>query len=101
MKIFAFILSIIILGLTASPCIDKPVNNELQKTELSQNNTNNHSNDSDHCSPFCNCQCCQTNCYVANISVNAPAIALEIRYNEDSNNFQSIDLFDFLIPPKA
>ena len=35
MKIFAYILSIFILVLTAIPCADKPQDNTLQKVELS------------------------------------------------------------------
>ena len=58
MKIFAFILSLYILVLTAIPCIDETQDNTLHKIELSQNTTGNHQNDTDHCSPFCVCYCC-------------------------------------------
>ncbi len=100
MKIFAYILSIFILVLTAIPCADKPQDNTLQKVELS-NTTSNHPSDFDHCTPFCTCQCCQTNIYFPSISAPFTAVGLEISYNEYSPTFQSIELFDFLIPPKS
>jgi hypothetical protein len=58
MKALAVILSVYILVLTAIPCLDLPKNDILQKVELSQNTTDNHQNDGDHCSPFCVCNCC-------------------------------------------
>lgn len=43
--------------LTAIPCIDVHSDNLLSKVET-QNTSNNHSDSSDHCSPFCTCDCC-------------------------------------------
>ena len=102
MKIFAYILSIVVLFLTANPCIDELKNNALQKSEISHNtNNDNHQNDKDHCSPFCTCQCCQTSFFVSVISVSYAIAELEISYNEYSPRFQSLYQFDFYIPPKA
>jgi hypothetical protein len=102
MKYFAFILSFIVLALSANPCIDKPKDNTTQNSEISQStNNNNHQNDTDHCSPFCTCQCCQTNFYVSNITSLAPSNELGISYIDYSQSFQSLELFDFYIPPKS
>jgi hypothetical protein len=102
MKIFAYILSFVVLILAVNPCIDGIKDNTLQKTKLSQStNNNNRQNTTDHCSPFCTCQCCQSNFFVSNITVKSPAVELEISYIEYSPSFQSLDLFDFYIPPKA
>ena len=102
MKLFAYIVSFLVLALSANPCIDKPTDNTLQKSAFSQTTNNeNHQNEADHCSPFCTCQCCQTNFYVARNITTIPAIAFEISYNDYSPSFQSIDLFDFYIPPKS
>lgn len=101
MKLFAYILSFVVLALTAIPCVDVPNDNTLQKSEISQNTSNNHQSNTDHCSPFCICQCCQTNFYISNIAVTFTADIIEISYNESSSSFQSLELFDFLIPPKA
>ncbi len=60
MKLFAFILSCYILFLTALPCIDKPEDTTMDDSGLSKLPADNHSNDSDHCSPFCSCSCCVT-----------------------------------------
>lgn len=58
MKLFACILSFYILVLTAVPCIDVLQDNTLQKVELSDSTTGHHHNNTDHCSPFCACNCC-------------------------------------------
>ncbi len=58
MKLFAYILSLYILVLTNISCIDIPKDNVLHKVELSQNTTENHQNNTDHCSPFWPCNCC-------------------------------------------
>ena len=101
MKILAYILSFIVLVLTANPCIDKLKDNTTHKSEISQNtNNNNHQNDTDHCSPFCTCQCCQSSFFVPAVSVSS-AIVAEIIYIEYSPIFRCLYLFDFYIPPKA
>ena len=60
MKTFAFILSFYVLVLTAIPCIDVPVDNTMQKSELKQGIPTNQQNDIDLCSPFCTCYCCSS-----------------------------------------
>jgi len=102
MKIFAYILSFIVLVLTVNPCIDGLMNNGKHKSEISQSADNsNYPNEEDHCSPFCTCQCCQSNFFVTDISTSSAVAELEIRYIEYSPKFQSLNLFDFYNPPKA
>ena len=102
MKIFAYILSFVVLALTLTPCVDKPTDNTMQKLELTQStNTSTHQNDFDHCSPFCTCQCCQTSFYVSNITALPIAAEFEISYIVYTPAVQSPELFDFLIPPKS
>jgi hypothetical protein len=51
------------LALTAIPCTDvhaKDTNSDSIEI-LDQENDHGHSNDVDLCSPFCFCNCCQTN----------------------------------------
>lgn len=58
MKVFAIILSIIVLGLTLTPCIDSAESRCSTTTAMDQQHP--HSDDVDLCSPFCTCHCCQT-----------------------------------------
>lgn len=60
MKIIAFILSVYILFLTAVPCIDKPEDYAVAKSEISPLTKNHNHQDCDHCSPFCTCNCCSS-----------------------------------------
>lgn len=60
MKIFVFIFSVYILFLTAVPCIDKPEDHTLVKSEISPLTKNPTHQDCDHCSPFCTCNCCSS-----------------------------------------
>jgi len=103
MKIVAYILSFIVLVLTVNPCIDGLKDNATQKSEISQStDNNNHPNDTDNCSPFCSCQCCPSSFFVPAVSASFAIAAFEISYNEYySPRFQSLDIFDFYIPPKA
>jgi hypothetical protein len=102
MKFLAYILSFVILALTTYTCIDIPTGNTLQKIEMSQSTSDNpHQSDTDHCSPLCSCQCCQTNFFVSDISATFPASESEISYTVYSPGIQSIELSDFLIPPKS
>jgi hypothetical protein len=59
MKFLAFILSIYIFALNLAPCEDTVMVDNEVKTEISQAADNDHQHqDSDLCSPFCNCHCC-------------------------------------------
>ena len=76
MKILACILSLYILALIAIPCIDRPVDHPLQKTEIAQNTSGSHQHECDHCSPFCACNCC-----------TSPVIQMDFNIQFDSLSF--------------
>lgn len=59
MKFFAFIIAFYILALSLAPCSDvrNVCNDDVSKTEFSQNHGHNQNQD-DNCSPFCVCTCC-------------------------------------------
>lgn len=100
MKFFVYILSLYILVLIAIPCIDKPVDNTVQKIELSHND-NNHQSNSDHCSPFCSCDCCVTPVIQLDISICLDCFDYTYReYSEFSVSY-TFSLFAYIWqPPK-
>lgn len=60
MKFLAFILSIYIFTLNFAPCVDNCAPDNEIKTEISQAIDDDHQHqETDLCSPFCTCQCCQ------------------------------------------
>ncbi|MCK9219149.1 MAG: hypothetical protein M0P47_03750 [Bacteroidales bacterium] len=101
MKALAVFLSFYIILLSGIPCVDVVRHYSVQKVELSQKSANDHQEDVDHCSPFCTCSCCQANFYVSGTSLLFPAEAIAFNYYENHRDFNSLDLFDFLIPPKS
>ena len=102
MKIFAFILSLYIVWLTTIPCVDVPQDNTMHKIELTkQNQDNQHHDGTDHCTPFCTCNCCQSNFDITSFIVSSPSVAMDINFCNFSPDFQSPVLFDFQVPPKA
>jgi hypothetical protein len=101
MKALAVFLSFYIVLLGCIACVDVARHDTTLQTELSQNTNKDHSSDADTCSPFCTCQCCQANCYVSNTPGLFSSEPLGIIYHENNPKFQSLDLFDFLIPPKS
>jgi hypothetical protein len=58
MKLFACMLSLYLMALTAIPCVDVPRDSTLHRIELSKNTSSSHQHEKDHCSPFCSCSCC-------------------------------------------
>jgi len=83
MKFIAFILSIYILGLNLAPCDDYDVLNNEVKTEISKAVGDDHQ-DSDLCSPFCNCHCCHiyaTHFKIVDFTINTTEISTEVFYH--------------------
>lgn len=102
MKSFVYILTLLVLILSARPCVDKPSDSILQNQEISQTaNQDNHKTSGDFCSPFCTCQCCQTAFFVSDGTLVSPASELLFSYSQYSSNFKSLDPSELLIPPKA
>jgi hypothetical protein len=56
MKIFAFIISLIVLGLNFLPCADADCSSSEAKQEIA--GTQQKKDHTDDCSPFCKCACC-------------------------------------------
>ena len=100
MKIIAVILSFIFISLSAVPIIDFAKGNVLHKIELSTTSDNNNQGCTDHCSPFCLDQCCQSLYDKSDFSVSFNAAMSQIRYFERTPFFHNLYLFDILIPPK-
>lgn len=59
MKLFAYIMSFLILAMSCMPCMDASasIDNET-KTVVSAASHQSFPKDSDNCSPFCICKCC-------------------------------------------
>jgi hypothetical protein len=101
-RLFAFLLSLYVVALTAVPCCDDMNVKKVNLVELSQSrNPDSQQNESDHCSPFCACNCCQSNFEITPLPVSTPVTALDIFYYDQPAGFQSPVLFDFLVPPKV
>jgi hypothetical protein len=103
MKLLASILSLLIPVLISIPCIDLPENNTLLKlSELThKTDAGNHQEDIDYCSPFCVCQCCQSNVLVTIPPVLFHLEGLKVYFDTYSQSVQYPGIFDFLIPPKS
>lgn len=103
MKIFSSIFSIGILILSVIPCEDKlyePIPMQVIETGH-QAPLDSHQHGVDYCSPFCVCNCCQSQVYTANTIETTPDVLPSDRITIYNINYTSIQLFDFLIPPKA
>ena len=85
MKFLALILSLYIFALNLAPCDDYgTVDNEVN-TEISQAIGDDHQHqDSDLCSPFCNCHCCHihaTHFKIVDFTINFTDISTEVFYH--------------------
>ena len=59
MKLFAFILSFLMIGLSVLPCPDEDFMCETGKTESGIHKEQDRQQDHENaCSPFCHCTCC-------------------------------------------
>jgi len=85
MKFLAFILSIYIFGLNLAPCDDYGTVDNGFKTEISKAMGDDHQ-DSDLCSPFCNCHCCHiyaTHFKIVDFKVASAYISTEVYFHFD------------------
>jgi hypothetical protein len=101
MKAFVIILSVYCILLSGIPCADIDVTHASANASYSLPVAPDNHNDADHCSPFCTCQCCQAYFQVSVRPVELPVNECTIAYHEIRPDLRSIDLFDFLIPPKS
>lgn len=85
MKFFALILSIYIFGLNLASCDDYDVLNNEVKTEISQTiDAEYQQQDSDLCSPFCQCHCCHvhtTQFKIVEFTITSTTISTEVYYH--------------------
>ncbi|MCX6270684.1 MAG: hypothetical protein NTU44_05600 [Bacteroidetes bacterium] len=58
MRQLAFILGLYVLALTILPCVDEGYGKESSRAGMCRDNSRQQQEDSDYCSPFCNCNCC-------------------------------------------
>ena len=68
MRLFAFILSIFLLGLSVVPCADEARPDSTEISILNADGDHDPESDDDHCSPFCVCQCCHSHFVVNHVS---------------------------------
>lgn len=101
MKAFAIFLSFYIILLSAIPCVDVVRHATSDKVELTQSTTDDHHENDEHCSPFCTCICCQAIFNITDCPVSFSAATVQVAYHGNNPDFKSLDLFDFLIPPKS
>ena len=83
MKFLAFILSIYIFALNLAPCEDNVALDNEVKTEILQAIGDDHQN-SDLCSPFCNCHCCHihaTYFKIVAFTIDTTNITTEVFYH--------------------
>src|SRR5689334_4314369 len=57
MKVFTFLMALLVLSLSILPCADAAAATGACKTEISSANDNDN-DQQDACSPFCRCTCC-------------------------------------------
>jgi hypothetical protein len=103
MRFLAFILSILVLTLTAIPCNDVLPDNGSHNSIISQQPTGNNTDDthsgSVHCTPFCICQCCQAS-YYATLSIEVlPINPVKAEFPPYLLSFISAELSGCTKPP--
>ena len=101
MKIFTAILSFYILVLGLIPCSDVPKDNATQNIEISQNTTDSHHSEADHCSAFCTCNCCVSPLIYQAFSIQLKLFSLvEKYYSNHNSDFVSSLYASIWQPPK-
>ncbi len=103
MKILSYIFSIGILILSVIPCEDKlyePIPIQIMGANH-QAPLDSHQHNVDYCSPFCVCNCCQSQVYTSNTHEATLDALPSDRITIYNINYTSIQLFDFHLPPKA
>lgn len=84
-------------------CADVNEQDHMSKTTITENLEGDHGHsDSDLCSPFCICQCCQINI----VSINFPAYKINSQemyapiFSKDNREKQDVS-YSILQPPEA
>lgn len=100
MKALAIFLSVYIVLLSCTACADVVQHSAFKKVQICQN-TANARDGLDHCSPFCTCQCCNASFNISNNILSFFIEPLGNVYQDNTPEFISPYIFDFLIPPRA
>ncbi len=102
MKLSGIILFIVVFTQTLMPCMDAHPGDLLQTAIMSQtSHHDSHHTDSDCCSPFCTCQCCNTVFYVTDFLTTSFYTEPVALCREQAVLFESAPPVDLLVPPKA
>lgn len=83
------------------PCVDVPHLKNLNKSELSVPVTDSNHKTTDHCSPFCTCDCCISNVIPADNTIRLKC--MEYTFNEYkaySASYVSSFFSSYWQPPK-
>jgi len=101
MKFFAYILSLYVVILTIMPCIDVHQDTISQNIELTNNTSDTHQNDTDHCSPFCSCTCCASPVVFQNYTLQIACYPIvKEHFSEYNSSFNSTVHYSIWQPPK-
>ncbi len=101
MKIASILLAVLVTILTTMPC--DSACGELTEVEShfhSQDDHDDHS-DADNCSPFCVCNCCQTNIVLMESNNDFSDDYSTIEHLNKAKTFISISSFGLWRPPEA
>lgn len=101
MKIASVILAVLVTILTTIPC-DSSCGEltEIESQSHTQDDHDDHS-DADNCSPFCVCNCCQTNIVLMEAFHKLNIPDSETEFIARGEDFQFISLFELWRPPKV
>jgi hypothetical protein len=101
MKILALIFSLIMMALIATPCRDLAEDDIMHKTEAGKTTNNTDQHGTNHCSPFCTCDCCTSPVLNLIFVVDlVPSVILKFSHAEYHINFISSLFTAIWQPPK-
>ncbi|WMN06147.1 hypothetical protein QYS48_31770 [Marivirga arenosa] len=104
-KVLCYILSFYLIALCGIPCSDaKSINNDQEITSyrdlVNENQSHEHNQEEDACSPLCVCHCCHLHFFpITEIPFSHPDL-LSGSYSLYYQDFRTIEIFDFLKPPR-
>ena len=101
MKIFVYIFTAYILWLISAPCIDESQDKLINAIERTHNTQHDQAQGSDHCSPFCTCDCCVSPSVYQECNINFRVSFLKVKiFSAPSPNYFSILSSSIWQPPK-
>ncbi|MBO9562572.1 MAG: hypothetical protein J7621_07355 [Niastella sp.] len=86
MKIFAFLMAIVIMVVSCAPCKDSSSMPKVGKSQstLAQDNGHDHEGGADDCSPLCTCACCSAHSCPQSF-ITATGISVEANVSHSSS----------------